>query len=89
MFDSNYIAELSDDAAPALLESLPAMNFEQQCIVKIDLARRLKKAEKENDFRTWNLSRWKARREMSENMDLFNTADCSAYTRSYHSDFHD
>src|SRR5207237_8357115 len=33
MFDSNYVTELSDDAAPMLLESLPAMSFTEQCVV--------------------------------------------------------
>ncbi|MDQ6786133.1 MAG: DUF4173 domain-containing protein [Acidobacteriota bacterium] len=89
MFDSFYAAELSDDAASSLLESLPLMNFEQQCIVKYKLERRFEKAQTENDFRTWNFSRWKARREMSENADSLNTSDCPANTRGYNSDFHD
>jgi hypothetical protein len=87
MFDSNYVTELSDDAAPALLESLPAMNFEQQCIVKNNLARRFKEAQTENDFRTWNFSRWKARRQMSENAESLDTAGCPITSRKYYDDF--
>ena len=89
MFDSTYAAELSDDATPALLESLPALNFEQQCAVKHKLKRRLEKAQTENDLRTWNFSRWKARRETSENADSLNTSNCSAAARDYESNFHE
>lgn len=60
-FDSSYIAELSDDAVPALLENLPAMSFEQQCIVKSEISHRINQTETENDFRTWNWSRRNAR----------------------------
>ena len=89
MFDPFYTTELSDDAAPALLESLPLMNFEQQCIIKHKLERRFEKAQTENDLRTWNFSRWKARREMSEYAESLNTSGCPAITRGYNSDFHD
>jgi len=89
MFDPVYANELSDDAVPALLESLPLMNFEQQCIVKYKLERRFEKAQTENDFRTWNFSRWKARREMSENAEGLDTSGCPGNTRGYKSDFHD
>ena len=89
MFDPFYATELSDDAAPALLESLPLMNFEQQCIIKHKLERRFERAQTENDLRTWNFSRWKARREMSEYAESLNTSGCPAITRGYNSDFHD
>ncbi|MGC2234559.1 MAG: DUF4173 domain-containing protein [Pyrinomonadaceae bacterium] len=87
MFDSNYVTELSDDAAPALLESLPSMNFEQQCIVKNKLFRRFKEAQTENDFRTWNFSRWKARRELSQSAESLDTSGCPITSRSYYNDF--
>ncbi|MET0753393.1 MAG: DUF4173 domain-containing protein [Pyrinomonadaceae bacterium] len=89
MFDSNYVTQLSDDAAPALLESLPAMNFEQQCIIKNRLSRRLTEAQTENDFRTWNFSRWKARRELSRYAESLDTSGCPVTSRSYYNDFHD
>lgn len=87
MFDSQYATELSDDAAPALLESLPVMNFTQQCVVKNNLARRFKEAQTENDFRTWNFSRWKARREMHEYAESLDTSGCPENTKSYYNDF--
>jgi predicted metallo-beta-lactamase superfamily hydrolase len=83
MFDSDYAGELSDDAVPALLESLPALNFERQCIVKYTLGDRLKKAQTENDIRTWNLSRWKARRELSAYADSLDTTGCPSYGKRY------
>ena len=89
MFDPFYATKLSDDAAPALLESLPLMNFEQQCIIKHKLERRFERAQTENDLRTWNFSRWKARGEMSVNAESLNTSGCPANTRGYNSDFHD
>jgi Domain of unknown function (DUF4173) len=89
MFDSFYATELSDDAAPALLESLPLMNFEQQCIIKHKLERRFEQAQTENDFRTWNFSRWKARRAISENAEGVNTTGCPADTSSFNSNFQD
>ncbi|HEY0428014.1 MAG TPA: DUF4173 domain-containing protein [Pyrinomonadaceae bacterium] len=87
MFDSRYLTELSDDAASALLESLPVMNFEQQCVVKNKLARRFEKAQNENDFRTWNFSRWKARRAIDRYTESLDTAGCPANTREYYEDF--
>jgi hypothetical protein len=88
MFDSRYATELSDDATPALLESLPVMNFEQQCVVKYRLARRFETAQTENDFRTWNFSRWRARRAMNAYAESLDTSACPENTkRSYYGDF--
>ena len=89
MFDSNYVTELSDDAAPALLESLPAMGFEQQCMIKYKLSARLEKAQTENDFRTWNFSRWKARRETSQFADRLDTTGCPSYGKNFRQDSDD
>ena len=86
-FDSSYVANLSDDAVPALLESMPAMNQEKQCVVRWKLSRRFEKAQTENDFRTWNWSRSTARKEMTRNGESFNTANCPPETREYFGDF--
>ena len=86
MFDSNYMTELSDDAAAALLESLPVMNFEQQCVVKRKLARRFQTAGTENDFRTWNYSRWQARRAMTASLASLDTSGCFESTKRYDGD---
>ncbi|HEX8247499.1 MAG TPA: DUF4173 domain-containing protein [Pyrinomonadaceae bacterium] len=86
-FDSQYITNLSDDAVPALLEAMPAMKFEQQCPVKYKLARRFKEAQSENDFRTWNVSRWLARREMAQYGERLETVGCPVSAQSDYNDF--
>ena len=86
-FDAQYNSNLSDDGVPVLLENLPAMNFEQQCTIKWKLSRRLKQAKKENDFRSWNLSRWQTRRGINEIAESLDTSNCPGYTKSYNGDF--
>ena len=81
VFDSNYAANLSDDAAPALLENLPAMSFEQQCTVKYKIAQRFETAQTENDFRTWNWSRYAARNAMTRYSESLDTSNCPDYTK--------
>jgi hypothetical protein len=82
-FDAAYNSNLSDDAVPVLLESLPAMSFEQQCRVKSKIARRLFEAKNENDFRTWNYARSKARNAITQSSVNLNTSDCPYYTKGY------
>jgi len=84
-FDSKYVADLSDDAVPTLLENLPTMNFEQQCTIKWKLARRFELAETENDFRTWNWARFAAHAEMSHNGESLDTTNC--LERTFYDDF--
>jgi len=84
-FDARYAAQLSDDAVPALLEAMPILNFEQQCVVKNKLSHRLETAHTENDFRSWNWSRYIARREMAQTS--LDATNCPSHTRSYHDDF--
>lgn len=84
-FDSIYAAELSDDAVPALVENLPAMNFEQQCTVKNKLSRRIATAQTENDFRTWNWSRSKARKALPRDGESFDTQNCPPETSRHDS----
>jgi len=86
-FDTYYVSELSDDAVPALLETMPTLNFEQQCVVKNRIARRFETAQTENDFRTWNWSRWAAREEMAQESESFDTINCPAHTQRYYNDF--
>lgn len=80
-FDSWYVTDLSDDAVPALLESMEAMNFERQCVVKNKISRRLEEAQKENDFRTLNWSRWNARQKMRQSSEILDAANCPEFTR--------
>lgn len=83
-FDAFYNSSLSDDAVPVLLENLGEMRFETQCTVKNGLANRLRDAREENDFRTWNYSRRKARNAMAANAETFDTSNCPAETKRYH-----
>ena len=80
-FDANYAANLSDDAVPALLENLPAMSFEQQCAVKYKIAHRIEAARTENDFRTWNWSRFAARNATAQYGENLDTSNCPVYTK--------
>jgi hypothetical protein len=84
-FDAPYNSGLSDDAVPVLLENLGAMNFEDQCTVRWKLARRFETAQAENDFRSWNFSRWTARRSFAENAGILDTTNCPESTKRVHS----
>jgi hypothetical protein len=83
VFDANYNSNLSDDAAPVLLEALPAMNFENQCVVKWQLARHYYLAVKENDFRSWNFSRRTALTATAANIQNLDTLNCPGETKRY------
>jgi hypothetical protein len=87
IFDARYNANLSDDAIPVLLENFSAMNFENQCTLKFGLKNRSEKSKAETDFRSWNFSRWQARRQLNEIAENFDVSSCPSHTRSY--DFHD
>jgi hypothetical protein len=66
-FDADYNSKLSDDALPALLESLPDMDFPERNVVRRNLGRRFCQKQNEKDFRSWNLSRWFAENTSEEN----------------------
>ena len=86
-FDSDYVADLSDDAIPALMETIPAMDSDQQCVVKNKLLYRLRFAQNENDFRTWNLARWNARNKMARNIESLDMTNCPEYMSTFSNDF--
>ena len=87
IFDAHYNSNLSSDAVPVLLENLPSMNYEQQCVVKIGVLDHLYKADSENDFRSWNWSRYKARTEITRHKENLIPMGCPAYTQSHRDDF--
>lgn len=86
-FDSYYNSRLSKDAAPVLLENLSTMKSDDQCVVKREFLRLLEKANEENDFRTWNFSRWMARNAMNANAELLDASNCPNYREDYHREF--
>lgn len=59
-FDVNNLKNLSDDAVPALAQSLPAMSEKDRCAVKVEFIWRLQESGT-TDFRTFNFSRWQAK----------------------------
>lgn len=87
VFDAYYNSNLSDDAVPVILENLPSMNFEQQCIVKDKILRRLNETNEELDFRSWNWSRYTARKQTLSQQENLITEGCPKYTQSYRDDF--
>jgi hypothetical protein len=82
-FDAFYNSRLSDDAIPVLLEHTSLMSYEQQCMTKHKFAQRFEQSKTESDFRSWNFSRWTARRQISENAENLNTDGCPANTKRY------
>jgi hypothetical protein len=58
-FDPHYLMLLSADAAPVLIESLPRMSDPDRKLLEEKLYARW--ASTERDWRTWNLSRSRAR----------------------------
>jgi Domain of unknown function (DUF4173) len=87
VFDAGYNSRLSDDAIPALLENMPTMSIDNQCSVKWHISRRHEKVTEENDFRTWNFSRWSARNAMDANLEALNALNCPNYLKSAYQEF--
>lgn len=58
VLDVGYLTTLSADAVPALVEALPRLNVEERRMVN---ERLVAEAEREHDWRAFNLSRWLAR----------------------------
>lgn len=79
-FDAYYNSRLSGDAIPALIEGLPTMNFEDQCVVKYKFYYQQFEVN-DMDFRSFNLSRWVAGREIKRNSSAFSVAECPISTR--------
>jgi hypothetical protein len=76
VFDSDYNSRLSDDAIPALIESLGSMNHVDQCVAKYELRERLAEARAETDLRSFNLSRSTARKQLESVEADLETAGC-------------
>lgn len=77
-YDAGYHSYyLSDDAVPALIESLPMMNAENACMTKRNLYDRLVDARGEGDVRSLNWSRESAFRLLEGNSGmLINRPEC-------------
>ena len=88
-FDAFYNSRLSDDAIPALIENLPAMNFEDKCVVKYKLYYQQFKTNKNEDFRSFNFSRWIAENAIQKKSNSFSVAECPSYTRYENREYFD
>lgn len=60
-FDPQYTLRLSADAVPVLLEAMPAMESEQRSALARQLLNRYAVQPRDQDLRSWNLSRSTAR----------------------------
>ena len=70
-FDVSYnAAELSNDAVPVVMNSLPAMSARDQCGVKLELHRRLNESRETSDLRSWSLARSRARNLLEQSHDV-------------------
>lgn len=83
MFDGHYHKSLSDEAVPVLLENINFMSFENQCRIRSKYKNRLEEIKSEGDFRSFNYSRWKAKKWLESNQENFETAGCPEYTIHY------
>jgi hypothetical protein len=59
-FDAYYNSDLSDNSIPVLVEGLPSMGFEDQCVVRGRLNARAVESQGQADLRSFNLSRYTA-----------------------------
>ena len=67
--DSRYIASLSADAVPAIIQSLPLLQEEERSCLARNLLSRYG-GEAQTDWRTWNFSRSRARELISANREV-------------------
>ncbi len=82
-FDAYYNADLSDDSIPFLLKNYSGLSADDQKTAKFFLGKRFCKKRNENDFRSWNLSRWNAARAFAEDGNIAESVgNCEAY-KSY------
>lgn len=74
-FDAAYAASLSADAVPALVDALPSVNHYNQCVMTTTLLERYDELNRA-DWRTWNLSRARARNAIERNIFGLREAAC-------------
>ena len=72
-FDAAYAASLSADAVPDLLAAFPQLDEREKCLAA---ARLLGRWTRDDDWRTWNLSRARARRRVREQEATLRALSC-------------
>lgn len=65
-YDNNYQWGMSDDAMPALLETIPTLNDRERCYAENMILSKLTDHRVKKDVRTWNYSRWSATRKLEQ-----------------------
>lgn len=75
-FDVRYNTNLSDDSLTFVIENLDQFPAEMQNTVKASIRHRYCRKLRENDFRSWNLSRWQAGRGFESLAGWAESVDC-------------
>jgi len=75
-FDASYAASLSADAVPDLLAAFPRLDEREKCLAA---ARLLRRWTRDEDWRTWNLSRARARRRVREQEATLRALPCKKH----------
>ena len=76
-FDTHYVSNLSADAAPTLIASLPKMKEPDRCLVAARLLQEWTPPEEGIDWRTWNWGRHRAWQAVEENQAMLQEMDCA------------
>ena len=81
-FDAEYAASLSADAVPALISALPSFGRDERCRLERGFTENWIPTSNEfdEDWRAWNLARWRARRMVATHRDALSEAPCPAPT---------
>jgi hypothetical protein len=75
-FDAGYAASLSADAVPALISALPTLTRDERCLVERVLAVHWTHTMFDEDWRGWNLARWRARRAFAAHRNALSETPC-------------
>ncbi|HKP72368.1 MAG TPA: DUF4153 domain-containing protein, partial [Pyrinomonadaceae bacterium] len=75
-FDAAYAASLSADAVPALVSAAPTLSREARCVVGKELTRLWSQPLDGEDWRSWSLARWRARRAVRANDAMLSENTC-------------
>jgi len=80
-FDGWYAASLSADAVPVLLDAFPRLDARARCAVAAGLLAQRQRLSRD-DWRTWNLARFRARRLLHDQADRLHAGLCPSPPRS-------
>ncbi|HJR07751.1 MAG TPA: DUF4173 domain-containing protein [Pyrinomonadaceae bacterium] len=75
-FDAVYAASLSADAVPALISALPSLSRDERCLVARELSDHWSHPAPEEDWRSWNLARSRARHMVAAHVEDLSEATC-------------